>query len=438
MTTVDLSAELDLLRLLYDEARIMGAPHGKRVLDRLQLREDDFTHHTHRGLFGAMATLIAAETAPDEVQLRRAAPQLNGELERFCRRDGKVLSWEQCEGLADHLRDLSRRRALIGAAERAREAVEGGGAVADVLARLDGELKSLPHSGPTWLEPGESMDALDKHLARIQEGATVAFLPTGIEALDRALGGFWADLNVINARGGVGKSAVIATALRNLSLSGHHSLAFLPEDGSRGVRIRHLAREAGVSMRTLFSPHWGSHLREAVKSAKARIKAWPGKFLIDERRALSPTEVLQSSRVAILTRGVRLVVVDNMTAMAWPRSERGDLDRQDFCRQASDLAQEFGIPFVVLCHVKASVPEDRVPTLEDCPESAGMSKVARVGIGLCRSKGGESLTVGISKGNFAGPSGATFELAFDGPSGLVRNEDETEDEVPRPTQESLV
>jgi replicative DNA helicase len=146
---------------------------------------------------------------------------------------------------------------------------------------------------------------------------------------------------------------------------------------------------------------------------------------------------LSGAREAI-QRGAKIIFLDNMTAMRLPRGDRRDLEFQDFLVQARALANESGVPFVVISHAKRreGLDVDQLPLLTDCAESSAFEKLCRLAYGLCRNKDSNTLTVGVLK-NTNGRAWRKFDLELRPDSALVDGEKEKPGPQPWPWSEEV-
>ena len=410
-------SELKVVQLLWSECVTFGPEHGRKLLVETGLIPEDFTVPKYRKLFEELSADVQAGRVP----LRHAFED--------------VVSQAQGETSASILRELSLRRQVAAIAQGVvREVQSKELDVAEIIALGEQQLRSVPLRESQWRPLAETNARVESHLEEIQEGKRWPSVPTGFADIDAETGGLPPTLVVIAAMPGVGKSAFEASVLRNMAMRGELAAVFCMEDRSEWLSFRFLAHESGVHQFVLRNRPLAHVQNERVRDALRAVEAI-GKFILcDDRPMLTPAEVLLSARMAI-RRGARAIFLDNMTAMRFQRGHRMDLEMQDFLTAARALADENGVPFVVLSHVRRreGLDVDQMPGLTDCSETSAFEKLSRVAYGLCRAKKSERLSVAVLK-NTNGRAWSRFELALNPVSALVSAD--TEAPSPGPVHEA--
>ncbi len=316
--------------------------------------------------------------------------------------------------------DASLRRrgltALRGVAERLKDPASDSAVViaegAQIWQALTNQTPGLGTSEADILRLGEMLDAA-------QAGRRELVIETGIASLDAEIGGLQPGvLTLIGALPGVGKSALLATLMRNVAKTGRKVGLFSLEDDRIWLARRLLSIESTVPLFLLATKPLTKHQREQVDAAGEAVYATLSKIIIDDRPALSAIDVAATARDMILNHGAKAIFVDHLGEMRLDRSERYDLDIADALAAMRDVAKRHNVPVVVASHVKRrpGLGVDDAPSLTDFANSSAPERMARVALGL--SKAGEKLRVSILK-QTNGQSGQEIELEMVGYSGMV-------------------
>lgn len=407
--------ERALLQTLWQEAAHLGPVYGRNLLERAGLVADDFTEAKGRELFGALCESLATGRLPLLAKDDRAA--------RAYLATEQVRPATKLDAMADRLKSLTVRRALSRAAREIHQlAGEEELPASEVVAKAKALLAATPQRESSWEDLGGAVSRVEKHLREVADGKRQPCIPTGFDEIDAATGGLPATLVVIVAMPGVGKSAWVGSIIRNIASSGQKVAIFSMEDASEWLAFRFLAHESGVSQGALRRKPLSADEWNKAATGLHEVGKLKANVLVDDRESLTPAAVLSASRDAI-NRGARAIFLDNMTAMRLPRGERRDLEFQDFLVAARALANETGVPFVVISHAKRreGLDVNDLPMLTDCAESSAYEKLCRLAYGLARSKKDDSITVGVLK-NTNGRAWQKFSLVLRTDSALVETE----------------
>ena len=220
-----------------------------------------------------------------------------------------------------------------------------------------------------------------------RSGASPALL-TGLEAFDRATGGFWpGDFSLLGGVPGAGKTAfavqigcMIGERLRRTAMEAGMSA----EDAERqpGVAIFELemsaeelgarvaAARAGVSVRKLRSGELDTAIAEKLLFVERGVSGLP--FRIHDCRATSMRMLAAKIRMHLRRQPERLVMVDHLLVAdgddtGGKFSERNASTVSRAARSLKQLAGDLQLPFLVLTHVpRAAARRDNPrPTMSD-------------------------------------------------------------------------
>lgn len=327
-------------------------------------------------------------------------------------------------GLAQSLRDLALRRRMVDAARKLANAAQTLSVDATAaLSEGSGALAALTRRGNSVKALAEYLDGISAHMDAVARGEVEPVIPTGIEMLDKAIGGLQPTLTVIGAQPGVGKSALLASISHNLALRGVKVGVFSMEDEGSWMAWRLLSHQSGIGQSTLrhrrMYPDTAQHIAESIG------KLWQPfhNILVDDRSGLSAAEVVMGARDMVLNHGCRAVFVDHLGELRYPngRRDRFDLDVAEGLSDLRSIAKSYGVPVVCAVHLTRKSDDGPTPKLTSFANSAAIERQARVALGLTRQPGKDELLVHVLK-QTNGRAGMAVQLNFNGPAALVANE----------------
>lgn len=382
LSLTDSDAERLVVQILWEECRTFGPNHGRKQLERTLLEPADFTDHRASQLFQRITRAVSCGHAPtfsqdDEPALREYLDTMD------------LLNPVLLDTHADKLRDLSMRRKVVEATKEIHQrCTDESFSAADLVGSFQRAAKEIPSRGTHWKPLSETMGRIERHLHDVAEGKRKPSVPTGFPTIDdpeSGSAGLQPTLVVIAAMPGVGKSSFEGTMIRNMAMQGTKVAIFSMEDRSEWLGFRLFSHESGLPQFVVRHRALGGDQWDTAGKTFHSISLFGENILIDDRPSLTPAEVLYAARNAITNRGARCIFLDNMTSMRIPRGPRMDLEIQDFLTAARALADETGVPFVVLAHVKRrdDLSITDMPRLTDIAESAAFEKLCRLGFGLC-------------------------------------------------------
>lgn len=403
-----MNLEVHALKSLVGAASV-STSDAAALVDELGIQPDDFGGSGPRAVYAALMASIRDGRTPDAVSLlattRGNAPrelvvdvvtnaQLGHARQRMelVRESGARRKTAQAlESLLDGIRNPAvSLSASLSEAQRVLNAF------------------SAPGGGAKTQE-GDLFEFIDV-LEQVQLGHREPILPTGIEALDFMIGGLQRTLTIVGALPGVGKSALLASIVRNLAAQKARVGLLSLEDPRRWVTARLLAEASDVPLFVLGKRILTDEQKARVDAAGSVVYELLRHVVTDDTSGMTTADVVASAR-RMVAMGCKAILVDHLGEIRMERSDRHDLDIMDALQQLRAIAKVYSVPVVVACHLRRreGLNPDTSPRLNDFAFSASVERMARVALGLYRVGDGALLGVSLLK-QTEGPSGYEFNL----------------------------
>lgn len=324
--------------------------------------------------------------------------------------------------LAEELRSAVRSKRLAGRLRELASDIDGHrvslGAVGSQLSAMSQQIeRSYQANRTAENDPGEVVDGWEQ---RVKAGKTFQVL-SGLPMLDQETGGFIPNLNLIVGKPSIGKSALCASSIDAQIELGMRVGIFGLEDGHRWISRRLLARDLKLPVRAVGSKKLEGQEWLPVHEAAARLSAKMKNLLVYKWSGARAHELVRIARAWILNEGVECIWLDNATAVKHGGGDDRHRQREaDYRVQVAqsvemfrDVAENFGVPFVVLCHTTREYEDKRghqPPELIDVAEGAAFERFARMFIGVWGKKWDQELRLTVKK-NIEGPPDGTIGFA---------------------------
>jgi replicative DNA helicase len=224
----------------------------------------------------------------------------------------------------------------------------------------------------------DNLDALQQHTQ------SVAGVPTGLNDLDRLLGGMGrSDLLILAARPAIGKSSLSLSIAYNVAVRAKKGVAvFSLEMGKQQLLQRLIAMDAGIDQQRLRTGWIEDDEWERIMAATDRLDASP--LYIDDTVGITPVEILGKVR-RVMAEGVdiQFVVVDYLQLMRSAAGKRYGSREQEIAeisRELKGIARELNVPVLALAQLSRAVEgrQNKVPQLSDLRESGAIENDADV------------------------------------------------------------
>lgn len=395
------------------ERAVLGAilSSGRRNLDDLHLRPEDFYQPQTAAVFDAIQRVIKSGNRPDAVTVRLALGadpafrEVNPEL--FL-----VNLIEACPMVmnADHYADLvteaADRRGWWDHTETIRQMVAEGVDPATISERARKFLDQAPRRGGT---SSRTWDEVDPRVIDYVERGARRGIPTPWPDMNRHLGGLVGSrMYTIAARPGEGKSLMAQAIGVHAAVRHNVPVLFASLEMSAidlGVRI--YADRAGVPLSALLAEdtapsHWASlaEAREQLQGMGLHVNDNPYQSMSDIRAEARSIP------------GLGLVIIDYLQLVqAAAGTKRQDRREQvdQIARDCKLLAKELDVPVVTLAQMNRNNQQraDKRPILADLRESGAIEQDSDIVILMQLDQETADLTAYVEK-NRHGPKGPVY------------------------------
>jgi len=348
---------------------------------------DDFYRDTHRLIYRSVLTLFDRSEEVDVVTLS-AQLERDGMLERAGGREfvHTLAEFVPAAANAAHYAGIVREQSVLRSLIRVgNEIAELGyqhpGDTHDLLDRCEQKVFAIQqqrsvgefeHIKQVLVRNFEHLNAMDG-----ERGVTG--VATGFEGIDKLTGGFQkANLIVLAARPGVGKTSLALNIAQHVALEGKQSVAvFSLEMSAEELGERLMCSSARVSSHKVrtgsLTPDDHAKL---VQAAGVLEKA---DIFIDDTAGLNMFELRTKARRLQAKHPLSLVIVDYLQLMSGDgRSDNRQQEVSNISRSMKQLARELSVPVIAVSQLNRS-PEaraDKEPQLADLRESGAIEQDA--------------------------------------------------------------
>jgi replicative DNA helicase len=359
-----------------------------KVIDILQ--PDMFYKEAHQYIFKAIFKLFE-ESEPVDILTVNQRLKKNGELEivggayYIMQLTNRVASGANAEFHARIIQQKYIQRELIRiSSDIIADAFEE---TTDVLELLDRAEKNLFTVAENNLRKSamNMADVVKEAIKNIEEAAkqegNISGIATGFHHLDNLTSGWQpADLVILAARPGMGKTAFVLSLARNIAVDYKKSVAlFSLEMSSVQLVTRLISSEAEISSDklkkgNLTDSEW-LHLNESISSLN------DAKLFIDDTPALSIFELRAKSRRLKSKENIEMIIIDYLQLMTAGSDKGGNREQEisTISRGLKALAKELELPIITLSQLNRSVETrggDKKPQLSDLRESGAIEQDA--------------------------------------------------------------
>lgn len=388
---------------------------GEIPPDARDLSTVDFANHLLRGVWSAFLELDADGARIDVLNaveiLRRN--KVDFKLSELMALTVGVIPNANAAAYVRKIRESAERRKLIRSlTDSIYDLASGKADVGDIKDRLKTVEAETRPTGNFVSFADIIENEVKPALERLRDGKTRK-IPTGIESLDRALGGgiSSSDIMMIAALTGIGKSAFATQIAFNLATEGY-PVAFLSgemSDVENGLRI--LTQASGAYNLNAATHLHADQYDHAMQWAD-HLKKLPIYF---DSRTFDLRTLRRSLRSLVDTHGIQVLFIDYLQLFRVGDGRQSRTERiAETSQEVKRLAMEFHIAIVEVVQFNREGAKSGKPGLHDLEGSSQLEKDASVVTIIDREEDSHEITLRIVKGRNAPKS----EIAgrFDGPA----------------------
>jgi len=231
----------------------------------------------------------------------------------------------------------------------------------------------------TTADRKDSFDRIQRNLEEAHLGTGINGLPTGLNDLDRILGGMrGGQLITIASRPGMGKTTVAANACQNLAVNHGVPVAFFSlEMTDDELNARMSASMSDVNLHNFYSHQYSEEERLAAmqRMAVSNPKLYAAPIMIEPRSDITINGIRAEARRMVHRNDVQLVVVDYLQLVG-TNSRGGNrvVEVGQISRGLKSMAMELDVPVIALAQLNRQIENDgnRAPRLADLRESGSI------------------------------------------------------------------
>ncbi len=395
------------------------------------LRRDDFYLESHRRIFDRMASLAADASAIDLVTLKNELQRADeiesagGAAYLASLTDGmpRVVNVEHYALIVKEKATL--RRLIQVSNEIMARSYQNDESAQDILFDIERAVFDIANrqfqTGFAPIEP--LVSAVYEEIEKVANRKTlVTGVETGFTEFDKMTAGLHpADLVIVAARPGLGKTSLCLNIAQFVALKKHQSVGIFSLEMSREQLVKRLlCAEAEIDSHKVNTGFLNKE--DWTKLSRAAGALSQAKIFIDDMAAMSMTEMRSKARRLKLEHGLDLLIIDYLQLMSGSsqRYENRTQEISQISRGLKALAKEIAIPVIAISQLNRAIESrrgDHRPQLSDLRESGSIEQDADVVVFIYRedmadptaeNQGVAEIIVGKQRN---GPTG-TFQLAF--------------------------
>lgn len=353
----------------------------ERVAEIVQ--PEDFYLANHQIIFTAILHVSESTTTVDIITV---ADHLGGDLERV----GGLPALGDMVSNCPALSNLAAYAEIVKRDARLRQMITVGREITDNAYSLgDADeveakaMEALLTTTPDGKKINDINSVLEQAIntidLRYNSKGTMTGLPTGFEALDeRTLGLQDTDLIVLAGRPSMGKTTLALNIAEHASQKENKQvMIFSMEMAAEQLVHKMISSGGSIPFKNVRSGKLEEHEWSSLASASAKIKDSP--IYIDDRAALSISQVRMAARAKHKVTPLGLIVIDYIQLMSGNPDNRQEAV-SDISRGLKALAKELGCPVLALSQLNRGLESrnDKRPRNSDLRDSGAIEQDADV------------------------------------------------------------
>lgn len=210
-------------------------------------------------------------------------------------------------------------------------------------------------------------------------------VPSGLIDLDQITNGFQStDLIILAARPGMGKSALMTTAMSNAAMRGFSVAVFSLEMSKFQIICRIISEQVGISSNELVKRNLSEYQRKLFREQINNIRLLP--IVINDNTSLTITGLKAQLKQMKKHQDVDICFVDYLQLMTGDGGGNREQEISRISRGLKELAKDLKIPIIALSQLSRRVDEreGHRPYLSDLRESGSIEQDADMVLFLYR------------------------------------------------------
>ena len=234
--------------------------------------------------------------------------------------------------------------------------------------------------------------ATDWERAENDPAASPLLIPSGLDALDGAIGGFPVNLSVVCGLPSVGKSALLGSIIDAQLTLGLTVGLFGLEDGTRWLIRRILARDLGFALRDIGWKKREGEAADAFPDVASALTERMKRLICFRHDSVKTAELIRRATAWKVRHQIDALYVDHGGEVDHTTAQNQNQDFRlrvaDSYREIRNWAIRHQTPAVVLAHTArpGDENEERPPRASEIAESAYIERRARLILGVWRKQ----------------------------------------------------
>ena len=413
MELSDAQRERWVVGALLHDSKVDSVEAGQKMLDAVGLTPAEFSDSRMGRAFGAVEVLLRQGRPATASEVAEILMPGNPRAAMEALRDLRAQAVPNADLLAAHasklrhLAGLRRTHAYLSSAAEGITPKSDANRLASDLATFAAGL-GVATSG--YRLASEDVARIIEQQEAVNLGTRTPVVPTGIELLDEHITGFRNTLSLIAGAPGVGKTALMATVIENVSnafarrraeqlraagqtegptYGGDRVGLMALEDGTEAITSRLVAKHSGLAWGAIGAIRLTDYQLEQFQLGCAEahtVMDRVQKFETEDGGSITASKVVGIARDWILHRRVKILFIDHLGEIAHETSERErhDLRIKAMAQELRSIAIRFSVPIVLLHHLNREAQKTTTgrPSLHHLAESEYLGRICRLALGL--------------------------------------------------------
>lgn len=246
------------------------------------------------------------------------------------------------------------------------------------------KLEALENNTFVQLDNNDARHYADKvkdRIENIRAGKIIPFLSTGFLQIDKAHNGLYkADVIVVAARPGMGKTAFAVSVAKNVAQAGHPVLIFSLEMSGESIVERFVSAIGNINGQKMKNPVLMTTVEEYnYRVALEEFSQLP--IHIEDNASITVQMMREKTGRLVRKLGIQFVIIDYIQLLG-SSTKQGNREQEisEISREIKLMAKENSIPVLALAQLSRAVESraDKTPKLSDLRESGSIEQDADI------------------------------------------------------------